>query len=115
MLGLKTSRHYDAAFKRRVVEEVRRGDFSMESASRRYGIGGHTTIAKWMRKLDLDALDQDMTDKEKQDYEDRIKELTEALRLARMKSEAFDEMINIAEQEFKIPIRKKSNTKQSKK
>ena len=54
-----------------------------------------------------------MNDEEKKVYEDRIRELSEALRVARLKSEAYNEMIKVTEERFKIPIRKKSNTKQS--
>jgi hypothetical protein len=43
----------------------------------------------------------------------RIKELEKALADAKLSSEAYSTMIDIAEQEFKIPIRKKFVTKQS--
>ena len=42
----------------------------------------------------------------------RIEQLEQSLRLERLRSEAFSTMIDIAEQEFNIPIRKKSGTKQ---
>jgi hypothetical protein len=41
----------------------------------------------------------------------RIKELEEQLKDAEMKAIAFSTMVDIAEREFKIPIRKKLNTK----
>ena len=43
----------------------------------------------------------------------RIKELEQALKRAELSSEAYSTMIDIAEKEFKIPIRKKYVTKQS--
>lgn len=45
----------------------------------------------------------------------RIFELEIELKEAQMKAIAFSTMVDIAEQEFKIPIRKKYNTKPSKK
>lgn len=42
----------------------------------------------------------------------RIKELEERLSMAEIKSEAYDEMIKIAEAKFNIPIRKKAGAKQ---
>jgi hypothetical protein len=45
----------------------------------------------------------------------RITELENQLKDAEMKSIAFSTMIDIAEKEFNIPIRKKANTKPSKK
>ena len=41
----------------------------------------------------------------------RIKELEKRLRMAEIKAEAYDEMINVAEAKFKIPIRKKAGAK----
>jgi transposase len=41
----------------------------------------------------------------------RIAELEEELKDAQMKAIAFSTMVDIAEKEFKIPIRKKFNTK----
>jgi hypothetical protein len=45
----------------------------------------------------------------------RIFELEQQLKEAEMKAIAFSMMVDIAEKEFKIPIRKKYNTKPSKK
>ena len=45
----------------------------------------------------------------------RISELEQQLKDAEMKAIAFSTMVDIAEEEFKIPIRKKLNTKPSKK
>jgi cell division septum initiation protein DivIVA len=45
----------------------------------------------------------------------RIEELEAQLKDAEMKSIAFSTMVDIAEKEFNIPIRKKFNTKPSKK
>ena len=55
----------------------------------------------------------------KKNPEDRIKELEaenrrleNALELEKLRSKAYDTMINVAEKTFNIPIRKKSGTKQ---
>lgn len=42
----------------------------------------------------------------------RVKELEAQLRQAEIKAEFYDEMINVAEAKFKIPIRKKAGDKQ---
>ncbi len=44
----------------------------------------------------------------------RIEELEDQLKKAEMKAIAFSTMVDIAEKEFNIPIRKKDNTKPSK-
>lgn len=51
------------------------------------------------------------TDFEKLQLEKRIRELEKQLKEAEMKAIAFSTMVDIAEREFKIPIRKKYNTK----
>ena len=55
----------------------------------------------------------------KQSPEDRVKELEaenkrlqKALELEKLRSKAYDTMIDVAEETFNIPIRKKSGTKQ---
>lgn len=46
-----TQIEYSEAFKRQVVGELERGKFgSPEAARRAYGIGGATTVTKWIRK-----------------------------------------------------------------
>lgn len=50
-------------------------------------------------------------DFEKLQLEKRIAELEKQLKEAELKAIAFSTMVDIAEREFNIPIRKKSNTK----
>lgn len=61
----------------------------------------------------------DMAKKTKQQLEDELKKakeenkrLKEALELEKLRSRAFDTMIDVAEKNFNIPIRKKAGTKQ---
>lgn len=57
--------------------------------------------------------DQDQPESDNTDS--RIEQLQEALRLAKLKNEAYERLIKIAEEEYKISIKKKRGTKQSKK
>ncbi len=83
-------------------------------------------ILRWMRQLKyvttqtdassyLEIMDnefnRDISDIKDEDYNERIKELTKQLEEAKLKTLAYSKMIEIAEQEFKISIRKKFNTK----
>lgn len=61
----------------------------------------------------------DMSKRSKQQLEEALKEmkaenkrLQEALELEKLRSKAFDTMIDVAEANFNIPIRKKAGTKQ---
>jgi len=48
---------YSEAFKRQVVGELERGKHvSIEAARRAYGIGGATTVARWVRKYGREDL-----------------------------------------------------------
>ncbi len=119
---LKEERMYFSdVLKRQIVQEVQSGTISMEEARRRYGIKGNSAILKWMRKFgyasDVDSETIKMKSKELPDdlkeLKCRVIELEKALEEAKLSSEFYSTMIDIAEKEFKIPIRKKSVTKQS--
>jgi transposase-like protein len=63
-------------------------------------------------KTTLDSTSKrDKMDFEKLQLKKRVKELEAQLQDAEMKAIAFSTMVDIAEKEFKIPIRKKFNTK----
>ena len=49
--------------------------------------------------------------KELEAYKKRVEELEAQLLKAEIKAEFYDEMINVAEAKFKIPIRKKAGAK----
>jgi len=113
MSGLRSIRNYSFEFKMLVIEEVLSGEISKEAASRKYGIKGHSTISKWIRKFGHNTMPMSLP--EKADLKERIKELEKLLEYERLKRVAYEEMIKIAERELKISIRKKSDSKQSKK
>lgn len=60
---------------------------------------------------------KDLTDEEframtPQEQFQELKRLKKALELEKIRSEAYNHMIELAEQQFNIPIRKKTGTKQ---
>jgi len=123
MVSKEERMYFSDVLKHRIIQEVQSGSISKEDARRRYRIRGKSAILKWMRKFGyvpdtesatLMKKSQELSDDPKE-LKDRIKELEKALEQARLKSEFYTTMIDIAEKEFKIPIRKKSVTKQSKK
>ena len=46
----KTTVRYSDCFKRSIVEEIEKNGLSIEDCRRKYGIGGSTTIQKWLKK-----------------------------------------------------------------
>ena len=46
----KVTVRYSDCFKRSIVEEIEKNGLSIEDCRRKYGIGGSTTIQKWLKK-----------------------------------------------------------------
>jgi transposase len=111
----RTQRDYTLAFKISVVEEVEKGSLTYKQAQRRYGIQGRSTVLVWLRKLG--TLDwtlpkvSDLSSKEKTP-EQRIKELEAALELEQQKNMLLNKIIDVAESQFGLSIRKKPLPKQ---
>jgi transposase-like protein len=111
---------YSDAFKRKVVEEILNGSIHPGGARRKYGIANSGTIFAWKKWY---AKNHDIVPKQEPMQEDQtklpdaaehaqIKALQDALKLAELKIAALQTMIDIAEDQYKIPIRKNSGTKQ---
>jgi Transposase and inactivated derivatives len=113
----RSQRDYTLAFKISVVEAVERGDHTWLQAQRKYGIQGKSTVLVWLRKLG--TLDwslpkvYDLSSKEKTP-EQRIKELEAALELEQQKNMLLNKIIDVAESQFGLSIRKKPLPKQQK-
>lgn len=87
---------------------------------------GHTTVSRWiaifaraegktpnrndMRKPKQKQPSRSSIDEVAQ-LESRIRELEQRLLRAEIRAEAYDEMINVAEAKFRVPIRKKAGAK----
>ena len=115
---------YSQDFKWRVVQEVVSGKISKEEARRVYGIRGKCTVLYWMRQfsgiadyrnggevLSLAPTLNQM--KEKTEQEQRIKELEEELKRERVRADLWQKMVELAEDQLKLDIRKKYGAKQS--
>jgi transposase len=111
---------YSESFKRQVIREITSGRLCWEVARRKYGIGGHSTIQRWHssygksarngRLIRMISTEQQYRDQEQQD---RIRDLEHALADAHLQIRALDTLINLAEETYKIPLRKNSGAKQS--
>ena len=109
---------YPLTFKRWIAQEIEAKRISLRQAKEKYVIPeDDATIYKWIerygqgKELSLAT----MTAKEKQEkvfLENRIKELEKALEMAKFKNIAMETMIDIAEDQLKISIRKKAGPKQ---
>lgn len=115
-------KQYSDSFKRMVVRESLTGELSVVELAKKYSLPHYNTVTTW-RKAFRDKLDdaEDLlikpgTPQEKKEldvYIRKAKELEKELSNARLKIVALETMIDIAEDELSIKIRKKSGTKQS--
>ncbi|MFT6883352.1 MAG: transposase [Marinoscillum sp.] len=118
----RTQKDYSYAFKLSVVREVENGESGIKAAARKYGIQSDSTITNWLRKYgNFDWENKSHLNMPKTP-EQKLLELEQKVRLLEKQKAAlqyqvttadkkaifFDMMIDIAEEEFKIPIRKKS-------
>jgi transposase len=121
-------RYFSEAFKRQVCEEYVRGTATKMDIQRKYNIKFKSALITWLRNfgfeekpklrtIQLDNTPQQLMavpPKETQEQlARRVKELEKQLEEAQLRAMAYSTMIDIAEKELKIDIRKKSDTKQS--
>ncbi len=123
----RTQKDYSMSFKLSVVQEYETSRLSLESIQRKYGIQGSQTVKRWIEKygnFDLSNKSHIPMEKSKEqqllELEQKVKllerknaRLEKELELKDMKAEFFDTMIDIAEKEYHIDIRKNSFPEQS--
>ena len=113
--------------KLQIVSEIERGHISVTSAARRYGIQSRSTVVRWLRKHGSFDWENQTPSNMPKTNEQKIMELEAKVKLlnkqkkllenqlntADKKIIIFDMMIDIAEKEYNIPIRKNSSPDQS--
>ena len=116
------------AFKLQVVKEVEQGKISVSGAQRQYGIQGRSTVLSWLRKYGNFDWEHQTPSNMPKSPEQKIMELEAKVKLLEKqkafleqqahvsdsKAIIFDMMIDIAEKEYQIDIRKNSHPGQSK-
>lgn len=112
---IRRSRH-PKELKLRIVKEVVTGTFTIKQAALHYNLS-KTSIEGWCSKYSCQI--SDLTEpmakkqaKESTPESDHVRQLQRALEDANLKIIGLETMINIAEKDLKIDIRKKSGTKQ---
>lgn len=123
----RTQKDYSMSFKLQVVQEIEQGELSTHSACRKYGIQARSTVVQWLRKFgNFDWESQTPTNMPKSP-EQKIMELEAQVKLlekqkaflerqayvADKKVILFDMMIDLAEKEYHIDIRKNLPPEQS--
>ena len=123
----RTQRDYSMSFKLSVVKEIESGELSAIGACRKYGIQARRTIGSWLRNFGNFDWEYQTPSNMPKSPEQKIMELEAQVKLlekqkallereayvADKKAIIFDMMIDIAEQEYKIDIRKNLPPEQS--
>lgn len=116
----KTRSFYSTSFKLGVVRRVATGELTKEQARREYGIASNSVILEWMRKFGYcsdphtQPLMAKTTDKmDPDELKKKVLQLEKQLQNERIRSELYQTMIDVAERELGISIRKKSDTNPS--
>ena len=123
----RTQKDYTLSFKLQVVKEIESGHLSTTAAQRKYSVQSRSTIVLWLRKYGNFDWENQTPSNMSKTPEQKIMELEAKVRLlekqkaqlehqnhiADSKAIIFDMMINLAEKEYKIDIRKNSLPEQS--
>ena len=108
-----------------IVREYLESGLPAEKIIKKYHISSRSVLFSWMDKFlnERDSLplqqepqiEEDMAktkDERMKEKDTEIKRMRKALELEKLRSHAYSTMIDLAEQTFNIPVRKKSGTKQ---
>ncbi|MNE36475.1 Transposase [compost metagenome] len=123
----RTQRDYSMSLRLQIVREIEQGNSSIAQVRKQYGIQSHSTVLNWLRKFgNFDWENQSPSNMPKTP-EQKIMELEAQVKLlekqkallerqayvADKKVILFDMMIDLAEKEYHIDIRKNSPPEQS--
>ena len=123
----RTQRDYSMSMKLQIVSEIEQGQLSTLEAQRKYGIQARSTVVQWLRKFGKFDWENQTSLNMAKSQEQKIMELEAQVKLlekqkalmerqayiADKKAILFDMMIDLAEKEYHIDIRKNSPPEQS--
>ena len=120
---------YSEAFRRKVIEEYLTSNVSKMFLLRKYGIKMKSGIQRWMKLYGYEDHKQPVMIKfsavrshalirkmntgkaSKKQLEEKIRELERQLEDEKLRAEAYERIIEKAEKDLKVPIRKKPSTR----
>ncbi len=121
----RTQKDYSLSLKLQIVQEIEQGLLTPTGALNKYGVQAASTVRTWLKKYGNFDYQYTISQGMSKTPEQRILELEQQVKLlekqknraeylaerADKKAILFDMMIDIAEKEFNIPIRKKQEPK----
>jgi transposase-like protein len=123
----RTQKDYTMSFKLRIVQDIEQGLTTISRVKKEYAIQSRSTIVQWLRKFGNFDWENQTPSNMTKSPEQKIMELETQVKLlekqkslleqqafvADKKAIIFDMMIDIAEKEYQIDIRKNSSPEQS--
>ncbi len=123
----RTQRDYSLSLKLQIVQQIERSNVSISQARKDYGIQSRSTVVSWLRKYGNFDWENQTPSHMPKTPEQRIMELEAKVKLLEKqktfleqqafvsdkKAILFDMMIDLAEKEYQIDIRKNSPPEQS--
>ncbi len=123
----RTQKDYSLTLKLQIVGQIERGELSTHQAKKQYGIQARSTVIQWLRKYGNFDWENQTPSNMPKSPEQRIMELEAKVKLLEKqkafleqqahvsdsKAIIFDMMIDLAEKEYQIDIRKNSPPEQS--
>lgn len=109
----------DASFRRKVCQDLLTGTITLSEACRKYNVKGVMTLKRWLLWYDQEQSEllklQSMPEQPKENTPtpEEYRKLQEELKKAQLKVTTLETLIDIAEEQLHIDIRKKSGTKPS--
>ncbi len=110
--------YYPESLKSKVVQEIKSGKLNANQARKKYGIGGKMTIYNWLKQdplslneeKDLSLLAMKPIDKNpdiaQKELEQEIKRLQKELKKVQLESNAYQMLIQIAEEKHGLDLGK---------
>lgn len=115
----RQNRYFSESFRIKKVREIERNLTTVREVSKEYDVSA-TSVYKWLYKYsklyqrELKQVVEPMSDTRKiKALQDKIKELEQLVGQKQIKLEFYEKMMDLAEQEYGIPFKKKRGSKPS--
>lgn len=112
---VRTYRRYSEAFKLEVLSKIDRGELTIQGARRLYDIRGKETIQHWIKRYHREDLLPKQVRIQMPNEVNQLKALAaknkaleSALADAHLKIMALESLVEVAEETYKVPIKKNS-------
>lgn len=116
---MRKSRRIPETLKHKIILEVLTGSLSKEEARRVYNLKGKSGILAWMRKFGLAEPTPKFkilknVSKQEKVLREKVEELEKLLKFQKLKSRAYQIMVEVAKEDYNLDLVKKLGAKQSK-